>query len=275
MANYTAKDIKALRDKTGAGMLDVKKALDEADGDAAKAEEILRVKGLKSVSKREGRSATDGLIAVRVADGVGTIVEVNCETDFVAKNARFIELGEKVLDAAVSSGAKSVQDLLAVVVDGRSIADVVTDEAARIGEKIEVRRVGRVEGASVSSYVHRTNPDLPPQIGVLVATSTDAPEVGKDIAMHAAAMAPQFLTRDEVPAETVETERRIAETSAREDGKPEQAIPRIIEGRVNAFFKDNVLLDQAFAKDPKKSVGKVLDEAGTTVTSYLRYRVGN
>ncbi len=275
MANFTAADIKALREQTGAGMLDVKKALDDADGDRAKAVEILRVKGLKGVTKREGRSASDGLVAAHVDGGVGTLVEVNCETDFVAKSGKFGDLAQRVLDQAVATGASDVSDLLASKVGDETLADVVTDAAATLGEKIEVRRVARVEGAKVSSYLHRTNPDLPAQIGVLVATSSDAGEVGKDIAMHAAAMSPIFLSRDDVPAETVESERRIAEETAREEGKPEQALVKIVEGRVNSYFKDNVLLDQPFAKDPKKNVAKVLDEAGTSITQFARFRVGS
>lgn len=275
MANYTAADIKALREKTGAGMMDVKKALDEAEGDHAKAEEILRVKGLKSIGKREGRSATDGLIAANVGDGAGTLVEINCETDFVAKSPKFGELADRVLAGAVASGADTVEGVLAADVDGKTVGEYVTDAAATLGEKIEVRRVAQLKGEHLALYLHKTNPDLPPQIGVLIATSTDAPEAAKDIAMHAAAMSPSVLTRDEIPAETVETERRIAEQKAREEGKPEQALPKIIEGRVNAFFKDNVLLDQAFAKDPKKSISKVAEEAGTQVTGFVRFRVGN
>jgi elongation factor Ts len=275
MANYTAADIKALREQTGAGMLDVKKALDEADGDRTKAVEILRVKGLKGVTKREGRSASDGLVAAHVEGGVGTLVEINCETDFVAKNDKFGALAQQVLDAAVATGATDVAQLLAAPVGEETLGDVVTNAAATLGEKVEVRRVARVEGAQVSSYLHKTNPDLPAQIGVLVATSTEAGEIGRDVAMHAAAMSPIFLSREEVPSDTVDAERRIAEETAREEGKPEQALPKIIEGRVNSYFKDNVLLEQPFAKDNKKSVGKVLEEAGTSITQFARFRVGN
>jgi elongation factor Ts len=275
MANYTAADIKALREQTGAGMLDVKKALDEADGDRTKAVEILRVKGLKGVTKREGRSASDGLVAAHVDGGVGTLVEINCETDFVAKNDKFGALAQQVLDAAVATGATDVAQLLAAPVGDETLGDVVTNAAATLGEKVEVRRVARVEGAQVSSYLHKTNPDLPAQIGVLVATSTEAGEIGRDVAMHAAAMSPIFLSREEVPSDTVDAERRIAEETAREEGKPEQALPKIIEGRVNSYFKDNVLLEQPFAKDNKKSVGKVLEEAGTSITQFARFRVGN
>lgn len=275
MANYTAADIKALREQTGAGMLDVKKALDEADGDRTKAVEILRVKGLKGVTKREGRSASDGLVAAHVDGGVGTLVEINCETDFVAKNDKFGALAQQVLDTAVASGATDVETLLAAKVGDETLGDLVTNAAATLGEKVEVRRVARVEGAQVSSYLHKTNPDLPAQIGVLVATSTEAGEIGRDVAMHAAAMSPIFLAREDVPAETVDAERRIAEETAREEGKPEQALPKIIEGRVNSYFKDNVLLEQPFAKDNKKSVAKVLEEAGTSITQFARFRVGN
>lgn len=275
MANYTAADIKALREQTGAGMLDVKKALDEADGDRTKAVEVLRVKGLKGVTKREGRSASDGLVAAHVEGGVGTLVEINCETDFVAKNDRFGALAQRVLDTAVATGAADVETLLAAQVGDETLGDLVTNAAATLGEKVEVRRVARVEGAQVSSYLHKTNPDLPAQIGVLVATSTEAGEIGRDVAMHAAAMSPIFLSREDVPADTVDAERRIAEETAREEGKPEQALPKIIEGRVNSYFKDNVLLEQPFAKDNKKSVAKVLEEAGTSITQFARFRVGN
>lgn len=275
MANYTAADIKALREQTGAGMLDVKKALDEADGDRTKAVEVLRVKGLKGVTKREGRSASDGLVAAHVEGGVGTLVEINCETDFVAKNDRFGALAQRVLDTAVATGAADVETLLAAQVGDETLGDLVTNAAATLGEKVEVRRVARVEGTQVSSYLHKTNPDLPAQIGVLVATSTEAGEIGRDVAMHAAAMSPIFLSREDVPADTVDAERRIAEETAREEGKPEQALPKIIEGRVNSYFKDNVLLEQPFAKDNKKSVAKVLEEAGTSITQFARFRVGN
>jgi elongation factor Ts len=278
MANYTAADIKALREQTGAGMLDVKKALDEADGDRTKAIELLRVKGLKGVTKREGRSASNGLVAAHVDGGVGVLVEINCETDFVAKGETFKALSARVLDAAVSTGAKDAASLLSLDVDGRTLQDVLDEGGATIGEKIEVRRVARVEAGHVASYLHRTSPDLPPQIGVLVALDTadgNADAVAKDVAMHIAALSPTVLTREEVAEEVVASERRIAEETAREEGKPEAALPRIVEGRVNGYFKDNVLLEQAFAKDPKRSVEKVLQEAGVAITGFARFRVGS
>ena len=274
MANYTAADIKTLRESTGAGMMDVKKALDEAEGDLPKATEILRVKGLKGVTKREGRSASNGLVRAQVDGGVGTLVEVNCETDFVAKNPKFGELADRILAQAVAVEAADAEALLASELDGKTVKEVLDEANAGLGEKIEVRRVARVTGDQVVSYLHRTNPDLPPQIGVLVATSGGDQQVARDIAMHVAAFSPSVLSRDEIDAETVENERRIAEQTAREEGKPEQALPRIIEGRLNGFFKENVLLDQSFAKDAKKSVGQVAQEAGATVTGFARFKVG-
>jgi elongation factor Ts len=261
-------------------MMDVKKALEEAEGDADKALEIIRVKGLKGVAKREGRAASDGLVAAHVgatADGEGesgVIVEINSETDFVAKNATFLTLAETVLAAAVASGARDADALLAADVDGTPLTEVVDGTAATLGEKVVVRRLARVAGEKVAVYLHKVNKDLPPQVGVLVATDVKGAEVARDIATHIAAFSPSYLTRDEVPTETVENERRIAEETARNEGKPEAALPKIVEGRLNGYFKDVVLLDQPFAKDPKKSIAQVLAEVGGTVTGFVRYRVG-
>jgi elongation factor Ts len=273
MANYTAADIKALREKTGAGMLDVKKALDEADGDQGKAQEILRVKGQKGVAKRESRTAANGLVAAHVDGGVGTLVEVNCETDFVAKGEKFQQVAQTVLDQAVAVGATDAESLLASQVDGKTVQQVLDEANALIGEKIEVRKVARVEGASVASYLHRTSRDLPPQVGVVLATD-GAADVASDVAMHIAAMHPTYVTRDDVPADVVENERRLADETARNEGKPEAALPKIVEGRLNGFFKENVLVEQPFAKDSKKTVGAVLTEAGITPVAFARFRVG-
>jgi elongation factor Ts len=273
MANYTLDDIKTLREQTGAGMMDVKKALDEADGDRDKATEILRVKGQKGVAKREGRNASNGLVAVHVDGGVGTLVEVNCETDFVAKGEKFQAVAQQVLDQAVAIGAADAEALLSSELGGKTVREVLDEANAAIGEKIEVRRVARVEGGSVASYLHRTSPDLPPQVGVLLAT--DGPtEVARDVAMHIAALPPKYLVREDVPADVVETERRIADETARNEGKPEAALPKIVEGRVNGFFKENVLVEQPFAKDSKKTVGAVLTEAGVKPLAFARFRVG-
>ena len=278
MANYTAADIKALRERTGAGMMDVKKALDEANGDAEKAIELIRIKGLKGATKREGRSTAEGLVAAKVIDGtVGVMIEVNCETDFVAKSAKFIELADKVLATAVESGAAELDALLAADVDGKPLGDFVVEEGAVLGEKVVVRRVARVEGKTVDAYLHKTSKDLPAQVGVLFAVDGEgdsAFEAAHDVAVHSAAYAPAYLTREEVPAETVENERRIADETARAEGKPEAALAKIVEGRLNGFFKEIVLLDQPFAKDPKQSVGKVLEAAGVNATAIARFRVG-
>ena len=275
MANYSAADVKRLREATGAGMLDCKNALVENDGDFDKAVEYLRVKGLKGVAKREGRTASNGLVAAHVDGGTGYLVEVNCETDFVAKAEPFQKVADAVLAQVVRSGAADAPSLLvSTLEDGRTVQQLLDEANATIGEKIEVRRVAKVEGGHVAQYLHRTNPDLPAQIGVLVAVDGES-DVARDIAMHAAAMAPTYLSRDDVPAEVVETERRVAQETAREEGKPEAALARIVEGRVSGFFKDSVLVEQAFAKDAKKTVAKVLDEAGVKATGFARFRVGN
>jgi elongation factor Ts len=275
MANITAADVKALRDRTGAGMMDSKKALEEADGDVTKAVEILRIKGAAKAEKRgASRTASAGLVAARVEGGVGTLVEINSETDFVAKSGPFIELADQVLDQAVKIRATDAEALLSSEIEsGKTVRDLLTEANATIGEKLEVSRVARLEAPQVVSYLHRTSPDLPPQIGVLLATDADS-DVAKDVAMHIAAMQPVYLTRADVPEDVVASERRIAEETAREEGKPEQALPRIVEGRVNGFFKDNVLLEQPFAKENKKTVQQVLKEAGVSATGFARFKVG-
>src|SRR5690606_28787619 len=217
---------------------------------------------------------SNGLVRTHVEGGAGTMVEVNCETDFVAKSPKFGELADQLLAQAVAAQATDAEALLASELDGKTVKEVIDEANAGLGEKIEVRRVARVTGDQVVSYLHKTNPDLPAQIGVLVATTGGDQQVARDIAMHVAAFSPTVLSREEIDAQTVENERRIAEETAREEGKPEQALPKIVEGRVNGFFKENVLLDQAFAKDAKKSVAQVAQEAGVTVTGFARFKVG-
>ncbi|MFW0108256.1 translation elongation factor Ts [Rothia sp. P7181] len=275
MANYTAADIKALREKTGAGMLDVKKALDEANGDQQKAMEIIRVKGLKGVTKREGRATAEGLIAARVENGVGYMVEVNSETDFVAKSDPFVEFGNNVLEAAIAAGASTLEELQAATVDGKTVEELTTEAGALLGEKIVVRRVARVEGENIAVYLHKTSKDLPAQVGVLLAvTGENTDTVAHDVAVHIAALSPKYLNSEAIPAEDVEAEKRVAEETAAAEGKPEQIIPKIVEGKLKAFYKENTLLDQDFAKDSSKSVAKVLEEAGATATAFKRFRVG-
>ena len=274
MANFTAADVKALREQTGAGMMDVKKALTEADGDAEKALEIIRLKGLKSLSKREGRQASAGLLAAQTDGTVGVLVEVNSETDFVAKNQKFIDFSNEVLAAAVASKAADLDALLAAPMGEGTVKDRLDAFAAIIGEKLQVGRIVRVEGENVDLYLHQTNPDLPPQVGVFVVTDAAGKSVAHDIAMHVAAYVPAYLDRDSVPADVLDKERATLEKITLEEGKPANIVPKIVEGRLNAFFKDNCLVDQAFARDPSKSVGQVLKEAGATVTNFVRVHVG-
>ena len=274
MANFTAADVKALREQTGAGMMDVKKALTEADGDAEKALEIIRLKGLKSLSKREGRQASAGLLAAQTDGTVGVLVEVNSETDFVAKNQKFIDFSNEVLAAAVASKAADLDALLAAPMGEGTVKDRLDAFAAVIGEKLQIGRIVRVEGENVDLYLHQTNPDLPPQVGVFVVTDAAGKSVAHDIAMHVAAYMPAYLDRDSVPADVLDKERATLEKITLEEGKPANIVPKIVQGRLNAFFKDNCLVDQAFARDPSKSVGQVLKEAGATVTNFVRVHVG-
>jgi elongation factor Ts len=274
MANYTAADVKALRDRSGAGMMDCKGALDEADGNVDKALEFLRLKGLKGVTKREGRTTSNGLILARVNGGTGYLIELACETDFVAKTPKFVELADSVADAVAAAGAENLEAALAADLGGKTVADAINDEAAIMGEKVELRRVASLKDAAVDAYLHRTSKDLPPQVGVLVAYSGSDAETAHDVAVHIAAFSPTVLSREDVDAEVVATERRIAEETARNEGKPEAALSKIVEGRVTGFFKENVLLEQDFAKDNKQSVAKVLETAGVTVSAFVRFRVG-
>lgn len=276
MANYTAADIKNLREKTGAGMLDVKKALDEANGDMEKAEEIIRIKGLKGIAKREDRKASAGLVATRIAEDStwGVAVEVNSETDFVGKNEKFLAFAEAVLEAAVASKAADIDALRSAPCGEGSVQDAADALSAVVGEKIVVSKVARVEGEHVESYLHRTSKDLPPQVAVLIATDAPAAGVAHDIALHIAAYSPQYIDRDGVPAEKLEQERRVAEEVTRAEGKPEAAIAKIVEGRLGGFYKEVCLVDQAYSKDPKTTVGKVLEAEGGKVTDFKRIRVG-
>ena len=274
MANYTADDVKRLREATAAGMLDCKKALDESDGDYDKALDIIRVKGLKGVTKREGRLTSNGLVVARVSGDLGVMLELNCETDFVAKGERFIALGDELVEHLQSAKSADVEAFLASTMsNGKTVQAVLDEGNATMGEKIEVRNVAVIDGP-VGLYLHKTSPDLPPQVGVIVSLAKEAVEVGKDVAQHIAAFAPKFVHRDDVPADLIENERRVAEATAREEGKPEAALSKIIEGRVTGFVKEVSLLEQAFAKDAKKSVQQILDEAGTAVKKFHRFRVG-
>lgn len=276
MANYTLADVKALREQTGAGMLDVKNALVEADGDYDEALKIIRMKGLKSLSKREGREAAAGLIVASVADDAktGVMVEVNSETDFVAKNEKFVSFANEVLQAAVDSKVADLDALMAAPAGDGTVQDLVNAMGAQVGEKVLVSRVARVEGDYVALYLHKTNPDLPAQIGVLVSTDDAGKDVAYDIAMHVAVFKPRWLKRDVIPADVLDKEKETLTAITLNEGKPAKIVDKIVEGRLGAFYKENALLDQDFAKDPSVSVGKVLDRAGATVSEFVRFQVG-
>jgi elongation factor Ts len=273
MANYTAADVKRLRDLTGAGMLDSKNALVEADGDFDKAVEVLRIKGAKDVGKRAERATAEGLVAAKD----GALVELNSETDFVAKNAEFQSVADQIVTAAASSKATDVDALKAAKIDGTTVEQTIADLSAKIGEKLELRRAAYFDG-TVETYLHKRAADLPPAVGVLVEYTGSDPQTGAAaahaVALQVAALKAKYLTRDEVPEDIVANERRIAEETAKEEGKPEQALPKIVEGRLNGFYKDVVLLDQPSVSDSKKTVKALLDEAGVTVTRFVRFEVG-
>jgi elongation factor Ts len=274
MANYTAADVKRLRELTGAGMLDSKNALVDADGDFDKAVELLRIKGAKDVGKRAERATAEGLVAAKG----GALIELNSETDFVAKNAEFQSVADQIVAAAAASKAADVEALKAAKVGDTTVEQVIADLSAKIGEKLELRRVAYFDG-TVETYLHKRAADLPPAVGVLVEYGPGPdPEKGvaaaHAVALQIAALKAKFLTREDVPEDVVANERRIAEETARNEGKPEQALAKIVDGRVTGFYKDVVLLDQPSVSDNKKSVKALLDEAGVTVTRFARFEVG-
>ena len=267
-------DVKALRERLGTGMVDTKNALVEADGDVEKAVEILRLKGAKGNAKRADRSTSEGLIAVVESATAVTMIELACETDFVAKNEKFIALADQVVKALADSGAETVDAALAVTTGSGTVGSLIEDSAAIIGEKVELRQVARVTGDNFAVYLHRTSKDLPPQIGVVVAYTGDDAETARGIAQHISFAAPIYLTRDEVPATEVENERRIVEQISRDEGKPEAALPKIVEGRLGAFFKQVSLLEQEYARDNKLIIANVAKDAGLTITGFTRFKVG-
>jgi elongation factor Ts len=273
LANYTAADVKRLRELTGAGMLDCKNALAETDGDFDKAVEALRIKGAKDVGKRAERATAEGLVAAKD----GALIELNSETDFVAKNAEFQKLANEIVAAAASSKAVDVDALKASPISAESgastVEQAIAELSAKIGEKLELRRVAFFDG-TVETYLHKRSADLPPAVGVLVEYTGEDAQAAHAVALQIAALKARYLTRDDVPDDVVASERRIAEETSRAEGKPEQALPKIVEGRLNGFFKDVVLLDQPSVSDSKKTVKALLDEAGVTVTRFVRFEVG-
>jgi elongation factor Ts len=274
MADFSLEDVKTLRERLGTGMVDTKNALVEAGGDMDKAVEILRLKGAKGNAKRADRSTSEGLVAAKETADAVYLIELACETDFVAKNDKFIALADVVIDAVAAAGADSTEAALAAPVGGQSIADRIADDAAIIGEKVELRRVVKIAGSQFAVYLHRTSKDLPPQVGVVVAYEGKDEETARAIAQHISFADPQYLTKDEVPADAVEAERRIVEEISRGEGKPEVALPKIVEGRLGAFFKQVALLEQDYARDNKLTITQVLAQAGLTVSGFARFKVG-
>jgi elongation factor Ts len=268
MADFSLEDVKTLRERLGTGMVDTKNALVEAGGDMDKAVEILRLKGAKGNAKRADRSTSEGLVAAKETADAVYLIELACETDFVAKNEKFIALADVVIEAVAAAGADSTESALAAQVGGQSIGDRIADDAAIIGEKVELRRVVKIAGSQFAVYLHRTSKDLPPQVGVVVAYEGKDEETARAIAQHISFADPQYLTKDEVPADAVEAERRIVEEISRGEGKPEAALPKIVEGRLGAFFKQVALLEQDYARDNKLTITQVLAQAGLTVSGF-------
>ncbi len=269
MANFTAADVKRLREITGAGMLDCKNALAETDGDFDKAVEALRIKGAKDVGKRAERATAEGLVAAKN----GALIELNSETDFVAKNAEFQALAGQIVDAALDAKATDVETLKAASLGDKTVDQAIAELSAKIGEKLELRRVQYFDG-NVETYLHKRAADLPPAVGVLVEFAGDDKDAAHAVALQIAALKARYLSREDVPDDVVASERRIAEETAKAEGKLEQALPKIVEGRLNGFFKDAVLLEQPSVSDNKKTVKALLDEAGVTVTRFVRFEVG-
>jgi elongation factor Ts len=274
MADFSLEDLKTLRERLGTGMVETKNALVEAGGDLDKATELLRLKGAKGNAKRADRSTSEGLVAAKENGATATLIELACETDFVAKSAKFVTLGNNVLDAVAAAGASTAEEALAAPAGDQTVADLIGGEAAILGEKVELRRVALVSGEKFAIYLHKTNKDLPPQVGVVVGYSGNDADTARSVAQHISFADPQYLSREDVPAADVENERRIVEEISRAEGKPEAALPKIIEGRLTAFIKQVSLLEQDYAKDNKIAVGKVLSNAGLTVSEFVRFKVG-
>ena len=278
MAEISAKDIAALRKQSGAGMLDCRTALQETGGDIEAAKDWLRTQGLAGAAKRAGREAQDGAVEVLVEDSVGAAVELNCETDFVAKGADF----RTMLAALTKIVAEQGDDLESRPYEGGTVGDAVKQLGATLGENVAIGRVARVESADgiVDGYKHiqseRGTIAVLVEVGGVDPSDARAREVAHDIALHIASAAPQYVTRDDVPGEVVEKERSVLEELTRNEGKPEQALPKIVEGRLNGFYKGTVLVEQPFVREPKTTVGKLLGELGkdATVRRFVRIQVG-
>ncbi|RYQ49772.1 elongation factor Ts [Bifidobacterium pseudolongum subsp. pseudolongum] len=278
MAAITAALIKQVREETGAGMMDVKKALTEAEGDVARAKEIIRAKGIQAAGKREGRKAQEGTIASTVVDSAngqtGYAVELNSETDFVAKTPKFVDFADTVLAAAVKADANGIDDVLAAPSDDSTVKESVEEAAALFGEHVKIGQFAKIEGPRVEIYAHKKSAEMPPSIVAMIATDEAGAAVAHEVALQISAMGAQWLSREDVPEDIVESERRVATEKSLAEGKPEKIVPKIVEGRLNAFFKENVLLEQAYVKDPSKTIGDLFKEVGGKALAFARLEVG-
>ena len=278
MAAITAALIKQVREETGAGMMDVKKALTEAEGDVARAKEIIRAKGIQAAGKREGRKAQEGTIASKVVETAngetGYAVEVNSETDFVAKTPKFVEFADEVLGYAVAADADSAEAADAAPAKEGTVEEFIKEESSTFGEHIKIGQFAKISGEHVEVYAHKKSVEMPPSIVAMIATDKAGAAVAHEAALQISAMGAKWLTREDVPADVVESERRVATEKSIAEGKPEKIVPRIVEGRLNAFFKEVVLLEQPYVKDPSKTVGKLFEEAGGKALAFARIEVG-
>lgn len=278
MAAITAALIKQVREETGAGMMDVKKALTEAEGDVARAKEIIRAKGIQAAGKREGRKAQEGTIASTVVDSAngqtGYAVELNSETDFVAKTPKFVDFADTVLAAAVKVNANGIDDVLAAPSDKGTVKESVEEAAALFGEHVKIGQFAKIEGPRVEIYAHKKSAEMPPSIVAMIATDEAGAAVAHEAALQISAMGAQWLSREDVPEDIVESERRVATEKSLAEGKPEKIVPKIVEGRLNAFFNENVLLEQAYVKDPSKTIGDLFKEVGGQALAFARLEVG-
>jgi len=284
MADFTIQDITELREFTGAGLLDVKNALTEAKGDKQRAIELIRIKGLKGLAKREDRETTEGLVAIKIIDEAktsGTLIELNAETDFVVKSPKFVDLGQKVADYVALSNYDNVEDALKIKVEADDytgdLAGFIDQNAAIFNEKIVLKNIEKIEGEAISFYLHRHSDELPPYLGALVAHNKDLdPEVGKTVAQQVAGLAPKYFSPESVPQDIIDSEKRVAEEKNQNPDKPKPAeiMEKIIAGSLNAFYKENVFLKEELVKDNSLSVEQYLDKNKAVVTQYARLAIG-
>lgn len=278
MAKVSLDLIKQVRNDTGAGMMEVKKALDEAEGDPDRAKEILRAKGVQAAGKREGRKAQEGLVAAKIVDEGGKkvayVVELNSETDFVAETPQFVKYGDVILDAMIAAKASTKEELLAAPTADGTVADTVTAAAALFKEHVKIGQFARIEGDYIDMYAHKKSAEFPPSIVAIVATDENGASVAHDVALQISAMSPQWLSEEDVPAEIIDRETRVATEKSKEEGKPDKIIPMIVKGRVHAFFEESVLLDQKFVKDPSKSISDLFKSVNGKAEAFVRIEVG-